>query len=60
MKNTITSINPSNNYSTIWEVEITTLDEIREKIRISKIAQIKWWNLDIDARVNYLKELIVL
>lgn len=57
MKNTIISTNPSDNYSILWEVEVNTLEEVQEKIKIAKLAQKDWEKLTIEERVKYLREI---
>lgn len=48
------SINPSN-YQILGEVEISTPDEIREKVRLARIAQKMWADLEIVERVSILR-----
>ncbi len=52
----IISINPSNN-EMLGEMEETTKEEVIEKVSLAKSVQSKWANLDIDKRIEILKEI---
>lgn len=52
----IISTNPSNNYEFLWEVEVNSLEEIKEKIKFSIIAQKKWEWIDLKSRIKYLTD----
>ena len=52
----IISINPSNN-EMLGETEETTKEEVIEKVSLAKSVQSKWANLDIDKRIEILKEI---
>lgn len=52
----IISINPSNN-EMLGEMEATTKEEVIEKVSLAKSVQSKWANLDIDKRIEILKEI---
>lgn len=52
----IISINPSDN-EILGEIEETTKEEIIEKVNLAKSVQTNWANLDIDKRIEILKEI---
>ncbi len=52
----IISINPSNN-EMLGEMEETTKEQVIEKISLAKSVQSKWVNLDINKRIEILKEI---
>lgn len=52
----IISINPSNK-EVLGETQETTQEEVIEKINLAKSVQSKWANLDIDKRIEVLKEI---
>lgn len=54
----IISINPSDN-EILGEIEETTKEEIIEKVNLAKSVQTNWANLDIDKRIEILKEICI-
>ena len=52
----IISISPSNN-EILREIQETTKEEVIEKVSLAKSVQSKWANLDIDKRIEILKEI---
>lgn len=52
----IVSKNPSNN-EILGEVEETTKEEVIEKVNLAKSVQSKWADLEIDKRIEVLKEI---
>lgn len=49
------SKNPSNNYEILWEVEISTDEEIEEKVKNANEAKKLWKELGIQKRIKLLK-----
>ena len=49
------SINPSN-YEVLGEVEISTLPQIEEKVRLAKEAQKEWRDLGLAGRISILRK----
>jgi len=52
----IISTNPSNN-EVLGEIEESTKEEVIEKINLARSVQSKWANLEIDKRIELLKEI---
>ena len=52
----IISVNPSNK-EVLGETQETTQEEVIERINLAKSVQSKWANLDIDKRIEVLKEI---
>jgi len=50
----IQSVNPSN-YEILGEVEISTFEEIKQKVQLSKLAQKEWSFLSLEKRVEILR-----
>jgi len=53
------STNPANNYETIGEVEISTDQEIKEKINLANEAKNAWKKLGITKRIELLKPICI-
>lgn len=56
--NTLSSINPSN-YKEIGSVEISTPEEVKEKVTLAHQAKQTWRDLGVGKRVELLKEIFV-
>ena len=52
----IISTNPSNN-EVLGEIEEATKEEVIEKVNSAKSVQSKWANLEIEKRIEVLKEI---
>lgn len=52
----IISINPANK-EVLGEIEETTKEEVMEKVNLAKFVQNKWANLEIEKRIEVLKEI---
>lgn len=50
----IKSTNPSKNYEVIGEVEVSSEEEIKNKVKSAKEAQIKWQEIGLEKRINIL------
>lgn len=50
------STNPGRNYEVIGEVEISTEDEIKEKVKKAHLAKQKWQDLGVGGRVEILRK----
>ncbi len=53
----LVSINPSKNNEILGEVEETTKEEILEKIKIARLVQKNWRDLDLKKRIDIVKNL---
>lgn len=53
----ITSTNPSDNFSLIDTVPVTTEDEILEKVQRARMSQFSWAKFDLSKRLNILRGL---
>lgn len=51
------STNPGKNYEVVGEVEVSSKEEIREKVKKSYLAKQKWQELGVEGRVKLLRKL---
>lgn len=49
------STNPANNYQIIWEVEISSDQEIKDKVELANKAKTQWKELGIKKRIEFLR-----
>lgn len=51
----IISTNPARNYEVIGEVEVSTSEEIQEKVKLANHAKKAWKELGIEKRIDFLR-----
>ena len=56
----ITSSNPSLDYRSIWEIEITQKEELPHRVQAAKQAQLSWSQKSVGERKNILQEVFEL
>ena len=49
------SINPSD-YEVLEEVDISTSEEVAEKVKFAREAKKEWWNLGLAERISILRK----
>jgi succinate-semialdehyde dehydrogenase/glutarate-semialdehyde dehydrogenase len=52
------SKNPARNYEALGEVEISTLEEVQEKVKAAHQAKDGWRKIGLEKRIEYLKQVI--
>ncbi len=52
------STNPAKNYEVIGEVNVSTDEEIREKVELANKAKISWKELGLKKRIEFLKQIL--
>lgn len=55
--NYIISVNPGKNFKLIGKVEVSSKEDIKEKVRLGNIVKDKWKNIGLDERINWVKKI---
>lgn len=53
----ITSVNPGKNYKVIGKVEVSSKEEIKEKVKFANLAKSKWKDIGLNERINWVKKI---
>jgi len=53
------STNPAKNYEVIGQVDVSTDEEIKEKVELANKAKLVWKELGVKKRIEFLKPILV-